>query len=110
VTTSIIDDLAAKRHLGEVLGMARNGPIPLERLQTIAFGAAARPDIEAFGEMWVSALIDLLQRARIGALVRDADGQLWLVPMRNLPSTPEEAWARVVSGWPRAVGQSNGNG
>jgi hypothetical protein len=60
-SSSIIDDVANLRHLPEVLALAGEGELPLERLSRIACGSATRADVEQFGEVWTTTLVDLLQ-------------------------------------------------
>jgi hypothetical protein len=91
--STIIDDLANRRDLGEVLAMADEGEIPLWRLRRMAYGSASVVDIERHGEHWLLTLVDLLQRGGIGALERRAGGQVVFVFADSLP-TADEAWER----------------
>jgi hypothetical protein len=60
-SSSIIDDVANLRHVPEVLALAGEGELPLERLRRIACGSATRADVEQFGDVWTKTLVDLLQ-------------------------------------------------
>jgi hypothetical protein len=93
---SIVDDLCARRDLPAVIDLAREGPVPVRVLGSLAAGDADRVNRETYGERWTTALVDLAVRAGIGRLERDADGEVVLVPAARLP-TPEGAW-RTATG------------
>jgi hypothetical protein len=91
--STIIDDVANWRHLSEVLELAGEGEIPLERLRRMACGSASRADVDAYGDHWTKTLVDLLQRGGIGRLERRGDGVIMFtfVEPAELPSA-DEAW------------------
>jgi hypothetical protein len=69
MSSSIIDDLANRRHLPEVLRPRRERELPLERLWRMACGSATRADVDEYGDHWTKTLVDLLQRGGIGSSV-----------------------------------------
>jgi hypothetical protein len=98
MNVSIIDDIANRRHLSEVLALADKGEIEIRWLRRMAYGAASSIDIARHGEWWLRSLLDLLERGGVGSLERRADGQVVFVfaDLDELPS-PEEAWERSQS-------------
>jgi hypothetical protein len=92
---TIIDDLANRRHLPEVLALAGEGELPLGRLHRMACGSASRPDVDEFGDYWTRTLVDLLQRGGVGRLERREDGRVVFVFADELP-TADDAWERAL--------------
>jgi hypothetical protein len=96
---TVIDDLAERDHLGTLCEWARDGhPIPLRRLQELAYGRASMSDREQYGPGWLAALIDLAQRGGVGELERDADGAVVFRPAPEVPSF-EDAWRHAIRSW-----------
>jgi hypothetical protein len=95
MSSTIIDDVANKQHLPQVLAFAGEGELPLERLRGIACGSATRGDVEEYGDDWTRTLVDLLQRGGIGQLERREDGRIVFVFADELP-TADEAWDRAL--------------
>lgn len=96
MSSTIIDDLANRRHLSEVLELAGESEIPLERLRRMACGSASRADIDEHGDHWTRTLVDLLQRGGIGRLERREDGVIMFVFADKLPSA-DGAWDRAFA-------------
>jgi hypothetical protein len=96
MNVSIIDDIANRRHLSQVLAMVDEGEIPLWRLCAMVNGTASPTDVERHGEWWLRSLLDLLERGGIGRLERRSSGEVVFVFEDDLP-TPEEAWERSQS-------------
>jgi hypothetical protein len=94
--SGIIDDLANKRHLPQVLALAGEGELRLERLRRLACGSAAPGDVEEYGDQWTRSLVDLLQRGGIGRLERREDGRIVFVFADELP-TARDAWDRALA-------------
>jgi hypothetical protein len=95
-TSTIFDDLSNRKHLSQVLAIADEGEISLERLRELAYGTASARDVVVHGEHWLRTLVDLLQRGGIGQLERRADGRIVFVFTGAVP-TAEEAWTRCES-------------
>jgi hypothetical protein len=85
----VIDDLANERHLEPLLALAREGPVPPERIARLVDGTDDR-----YASHMVASLCDLAERGGIGTLERGEDGGLVLVPAPLLP-TAAEAWERA---------------
>jgi hypothetical protein len=99
--STIIDDIASRRDLVTLIGWAQDGrSIPLARMQELANGVARPVDVERFGSVWLSALIDLAQRAGVGTLERREDGAIRFLPATEPPSAAE-AWDRATRSWSR---------
>jgi hypothetical protein len=97
--STIIDDLSNRRDLATLLEWAQDGPIPVERLRWLAYGAASSTHVAAHGDHWLRTLIDVAERAGIGTLERDPTGRLVLVPGDRRPSSPAAAWEAVTRSW-----------
>jgi hypothetical protein len=96
---TVIDDLAERDHLGTLCEWARDGrPIPLRRLQALAYGSANVSDRERYGPYWLAALIHLAQRGGVGELERGEDGALVFRPASDVPSF-EDAWRQAIRSW-----------
>jgi hypothetical protein len=96
--STVFDDLANRRHLSEVLALSGKGELGIGRLRRMATGAASSVDIEKHGDYWLLTLVDLLQRGGVGSLERRTDGVVFVfADLDELPSSPEEAWARSQS-------------
>jgi hypothetical protein len=96
---TVIDDIAERHNLGTLCEWARDGrPIPLGRLQALAYGSANASDRERYGPGWLAALIDLAQRGGVGELERGEDGAVVFRPAPEVP-TAEDAWRRAIRTW-----------
>jgi hypothetical protein len=96
---TVIDDLAERDHLGTLCEWARAGrPIPLRRLQALAYGSANASDRERYGPGWLAALVDLAQRGGVGTLERSEDGAVVFVSAAEVP-IHDEAWQRAIRSW-----------
>jgi hypothetical protein len=93
--SSIIDDLANRRYLPQVLALAGEGELSLERLRRLACGSGAPGDVEEYGDQWTMTLVDLLQRGGIGRLERREDGRIVFVFADELPTAPD-TWDRAL--------------
>jgi hypothetical protein len=93
--SSIIDDLANRRHLPQVLALAGEGELPLEHLRRLACGSATRGDVAEYGAHWTRTLVDLLERGKVGQLERREDGRVVFVFADELP-TAAAAWDRAL--------------
>jgi hypothetical protein len=97
--SDVIDDLANRALLAEVVALARGGPVPLAQLRRLAVGSAEATLVERHGAHWLDTLVDAAERGGIGHLRRDDRGAVALVPRNPVP-TPEAAWERVAASWP----------
>jgi hypothetical protein len=99
MSETVIDDLAERDNLAVLCEWARAGrPIPLWRLQSLAYRSANTRDRERYGPGWLTALIDLAQRGGVGELERDAGGAVVFRPALEVPSF-EDAWRRAIRSW-----------
>ena len=96
MTSTIIDDVANRKHLPEVLALASEGELPLGRLRRLACGTATRATIDELGDRWTMSLVDLLERGGVGRLERRGDGSIVFVFCDEL-QTAAEAWDRAFA-------------